>query len=200
MRSHWQKHRNVSYCLYGSKRHMLMDVFTSPSMPFYKFGDIIFLNKISLNDWILFIRKRFAESGKKIGADEAGLVAGLADCHPYYVQQLAQQTWLRTKTVCSREIVEASFHDLVLQLSMLFQNLTDGFNGTQLNLLKALTDNVDQLSSQSTILEYRMGTSANVVKIKKMLMKKEIIDIQGNQITFLDPLYKFWLREYFFKD
>ena len=55
MRSHWQKHKNVSYCLYGSKRHMMMDVFTSPSMPFYKFGDIIFLSKISLNDWIPFI-------------------------------------------------------------------------------------------------------------------------------------------------
>jgi len=200
MRSHWQKHRNVSYCLYGSKRQMLMDVFTSPSMPFYKFGDIIFLDKISLHDWILFIQKRFTGSGKKIGPDEAGLVAGLADCHPYYVQQLAQQAWLRTKTVCTREIIEESFHDLVLQLSMLFQNLTDGLNGTQLNLLKALTDNVDQLSSQSTILEYRMGTSANVVKIKKMLMRKEIIDIHGNQITFLDPLYKFWLREYFFND
>jgi hypothetical protein len=96
------------------------------------------------------------------------------------------------------EIIEESFHDLVLQLSMLFQNLTDGLNRTQLNLLKALTDNVDQLSSQSTVLEYRMGTSANVVKINKMLMRKEIIDIQGNQITFLDPLYKYWLRQYFF--
>lgn len=200
MRSHWQKHRNVSYCLYGSKRHLLLDVFTSPSMPFFKFGDIIFLEKISMNDWILFIQKRFADSGKKIGQSEAGLVAGLADCHPYYVQQLAQQSWLRTKTVCTREIVEESFHDLVLQLSMLFQNLTDGLNGTQLNMLKALTDNVDQLSSQRTILEYRMGTSANVVKIKKMLLKKEIIDSQGNQNTFLDPLYKFWLKEYFFKD
>ncbi|MBN2863577.1 MAG: ATP-binding protein, partial [Bacteroidales bacterium] len=46
MRAHWQHHHNVSYCLYGSKRHMMMDVFESPSMPFYKFGDIIFLEKI----------------------------------------------------------------------------------------------------------------------------------------------------------
>ena len=46
LRSNWQKHQNVAYCLYGSKRHLLMDVFTSPSMPFYKFGDIVFLEKI----------------------------------------------------------------------------------------------------------------------------------------------------------
>jgi AAA+ ATPase superfamily predicted ATPase len=199
MRSHWQKHKNVSYCLYGSKRHMLMDVFTSPSMPFYKFGDIIFLNKISLHDWISFIQKRFADSGKKIGNNEAGLIAELTDCHPYYVQQLAQQSWLRTENVCTKPVIEEAFHDLVLQLSMLFQNLTDGLNRTQLGLLKALTDKVEQLSSQRTILDYQLGTSANVVKIKKTLINKEIIDFQGSDISFLDPLYKYWLMEYYFK-
>lgn len=198
MRSHWQKHKNVSYCLYGSKRHMLMNVFTSPSMPFYKFGDIIFLSKISLDNWIPFIQKRFADSGKKIGSNEAGLIAELAECHPYYVQQLAQQSWLRTETVCTMPIIEEAFHDLVLQLSMLFQNLTDGLNRTQLGLLKALIDKIDQLSSQRTILNYQLGTSANVIKIKKTLQNKEIIDFQGSDIFFLDPLYKFWLKEYYF--
>ena len=199
MRSHWQKHRNVSYCLYGSKRHMMMDVFTSPSMPFYKFGDIIFLDKISLKDWTLFIRKRFADTGKNIHSNNAGLIADLADCHPYYVQQLAQQSWLRTDSVCSDEIIEKSFHDLVLQLSMLFQNLTDSLNMTQINLLRALIDNREQLSSQSTIQTYQLGTSANVIKIKKALIDKEIIDIRGKEIYFLDPLYKYWLKKYFFE-
>lgn len=200
MRSHWQKHQNVSYCLYGSKRHMLMDVFTSPSMPFYKFGDIVFLKKISLNDWIPFIQKRFSDSGKKIGHTEAESVAELTDCHPYYVQQLAQQSWLRTETVCTHQIIESAFHDLVLQLSMLFQNLTDGLSRTQLNLLRALTDNISQLSSKDTVLDYQLGTSANVLKIKKMLINKEIIDINGKEISFLDPLYKFWLKEHFFNN
>jgi hypothetical protein len=198
MRSHWQKHRNVSYCLYGSKRHMLMDVFTSPSMPFFKFGDIFFLDKISLKDWIPFIQKRFADTGKNIHRNDAGLIAELTDCHPYYVQQLAQQSWLRTDSVCSDEIIEKSFHGLVLQLSMLFQNLTDGLNVTQINLLKALIDNREQLSSQSTIQTYRLGTSANVIKTKKALIDKEIIDIRGKEIYFLDPLYKYWLKKYFF--
>ena len=200
MRSHWQRHKNVSYCLYGSKRHMMMDVFTSPSMPFYKFGDIIFLDKISLNDWIPFIQKRFTYTGKIISEKEAGLISDLTECHPYYVQQLAQQAWLRTDYACSAEIVNESFHDLVLQLSMLFQNITDGLGRSQLGLLRAVANNIEQLSSQSTILEYQLGTSANVVKTKRMLLSKEIIDIQGNKAVFLDPLYKFWLKEIFFTD
>lgn len=198
MRSHWQNQRNVSYCLYGSKRHMMMNVFTSPSMPFYKFGDIIFMTKISLDDWIPFIQKRFADTGKHIGKNEAKKIAELTDCHPYYVQQLAQQSWLRTDNSCNNEIIDESIQDLVLQLSMLFQNLTDGLSRTQLNFLIALTKNVDHLSSHEVTNLYQLGTSANVVKIKKSLINKEIIDSLGKEITFLDPLYKLWLKEYVF--
>jgi AAA+ ATPase superfamily predicted ATPase len=199
LRSHWQKHNAASYCLYGSKRHMMMEVFTSPSMPFYKFGDIIFLEKISVEDWMPFIRKRFAETGKKIKEDEARLITELADSHPYYVQQLAQQSWFRTEKECSNEIINMAFTSLVLQLSMLFQNLTDGISNTQVNFLKALVNGEEQLSSQNTILEYGLGTSGNVLKIKKMLIYKEIIDIENGRITFLDPLYKAWLMAYYFR-
>jgi uncharacterized protein len=199
MRAHWQKHKNVSYCLYGSKRHMMMDVFTSPSMPFYKFGDIIFLDKISSEDWILFIQKRFSDTGKKISKEDAALIPVLTECHPYYVQQLAQQSWLRTEAVCDEAIINKAFTDLVMQLSMLFQNLTDTFGRKQISFLKALINNITQLSSQSTLNEYRLGTSANVIKIKRILVNKEIIDSHGNNISFLDPLYKHWLKEYFFK-
>jgi hypothetical protein len=199
LRAHWQKHQNVSYCLYGSKRHMLMDVFTSPSMPFYKFGDILFLERISVKDWELFIAERFDETGKKIGKEDALLIAELTECHSYYVQQLAQQSWLRTEHVCTHNIILEAFEDLVLQLSMLFQTITDGLNNSQINFLGAVVNNVEQFSSKKTISEYNLGTSANVIKVKKSLINKEIIDIQNNVVSFLDPLYKYWLKKYYFK-
>jgi AAA+ ATPase superfamily predicted ATPase len=198
LRAQWQQHQRTSYCIYGSKRHMMMDVFTSPSMPFYKFGDIIFLEKILSDEWVRFIKERFAQTGKTIADNDSRLIADLADCHPYYVQQLAQQAWLRTERICTSEIVLSAFNSLVLQLSMLFQNLTDGLSNTQVNFLKALTNNVERLSSQDTIIEYGLGTSGNVIKIKKKLVSDEIIDIIGNRITFLDPLYKKWLLDYYF--
>ncbi|HON19469.1 MAG TPA: ATPase [Salinivirgaceae bacterium] len=199
LRAHWQKHQQVSYCLYGSKRHMLMDVFTSPTMPFYKFGDIIFLDKISTDDWVKFITGRFNETGKKIDVNAAKLIADLTERHSYYVQQLAQQSWLRTEVECTNEIVSEAFEDLILQLSMLFQSITDGLNNSQINLLKAVINNVEQLSSTAAIKEYHLGTSANVLKIKKALINKEIIDIQNDAVYFLDPLYKYWLKKYFFR-
>jgi hypothetical protein len=198
LRSHWQKQQQVTYCLYGSKRQMMTNIFSSPSMPFYKFGDILFLQKIEIDSWKKFIVKRFTDTKKKISTDLAGLISKSAELHPYYVQQLAQQTWLRTKKICTETIINDSLDNLLLQLSLLFQNITDSLTNSQVNLLKALIDEADQLSSAKTLLHYQIGTSANVQRIKEALINKEIIDIQGNDISFLDPMYKLWLKKYYF--
>lgn len=198
LRAHWQLHQHVTYCLYGSKRHMLMEVFSSPSMPFYKFGDIIFLEKIKEKDWIDFIIKRFHETGKHIKAESAAIIANSCENHPYYVQQLAQQVWLRSGKNCKPAVIQEAFEDLIMQLSMLFQMLTDDLNMKQINFLNALTNKEKQVTSQSVLKEYQLGTSANVIKIKKVLHDREIIDIVEKKIEFMDPLYKYWLKNYYF--
>lgn len=199
LRANWQKHQHTAYCLYGSKRHMLMDVFTDSSMPFYKFGDLMFLEKIKKEDWIKFITKRFRDTKKSISKTDAALIADLAECHPYYVQQLAQQCWLRTNEKCNEEIVYDANEGIVNQLSLLFQTKTEELTNLQVNFLKALIDGATQFSSKETMNEYNLGTSANVVKIKKTLENKEIIDIRGNVISLLDPMYKSWLKTRYFK-
>lgn len=199
LRANWQKHQHTAYCLYGSKRHMLMDVFTDSSMPFYKFGDLMFLEKIKKEDWIKFITSRFRDTKKSISKTNAALIADLAECHPYYVQQLAQQCWFRTNDECSEETVHKAHQGIVDQLSLLFQSKTGELTNYQVNFLKALIDGASQFSSKETMNEYGLGTSANVLKIKKTLENKEIIDIRGSEITVLDPMYKSWLKTRYFK-
>jgi AAA+ ATPase superfamily predicted ATPase len=199
LRAHWQKHTRVAYCLFGSKRHMFLDVFTHSSMPFYNFGQILYLDKISREDWITFIEDRFRETGKQIGTEEASMIASLAENHPYYVQQLAQQAWLRTAKRCSREIVMASHRSLTEQLSLLFTGLTESLSNSQLGLLKALLSGEKQLSSQASLKIYRLGTSGNVSRLKKTLVDRDILDLQGENLTFQDPVYTWWLKEYYFR-
>jgi energy-coupling factor transporter ATP-binding protein EcfA2 len=198
LRSHWQKHQDVSYCLFGSKRHMLLEVFTSPSMPFYKFGDMMFIEKISTNDWQTYITGRFRATGKEIDPDQSGRIALLVDNHPYYVQQLAQLCWLRCDHKMTPEVIDQALDSLTLQLSLLFQNLTESLSTTQVNFLRALISEETQFSSKETILKYQLGTSANVSRIKKSLTDKEIIDTLNGKGAFLDPLYKIWLKKYYF--
>jgi uncharacterized protein len=198
LRSHWQHHKSATYCLYGSKRHMMMDVFTSPAMPFYKFGDLIFLAKIRREYWILFIEERFHATGKTISNDQAGLIAGHVDDHPYYVQQLAQLVWLRTRKKVTDEDISLAWENLILQMSMLFQNLTEMLATSQMNFLKAVINKEKQLSSKEIIKKYNLGTSANVVRLKRTLISKEIVDEDAGKVYILDPLFASWLKNNYF--
>jgi len=198
LRSHWQQHQHVCYCLYGSKRHMLLDVFSNPDMPFYRFGDIVTLGKIGNAVWGDFIAARFAATGKTIPPELGRQVAGLVDNHSYYVQQLAQQVWFRTEKVCRKDDVEAAWVDLTDQLGLVFTGLADSLTTRQLNYLRALLDGRPQLSSQETIRVYDLGTSANVNRIREVLVNREITDIDGEGVQFLDPVFKHWLASRYF--
>lgn len=199
LRSHWQKHQNVSYCLYGSRRHMMSNVFTNPSMPFYKFGDMIFLEKIDTGSWIDFIRERFVSTGKSITENQAEQIVRLADKHPYYVQQLAQQVWLRTRRKCMEETTNQAFNDIIAQLSLLFATITETLTSSQINLLRAMIAGEKSLSSSEVISKYHLRSSANVNRSRKSLIDKDILDNNAGVISFQDPMYRFWLKKEFFK-
>jgi len=198
LRSHWQQHRHVAYCLYGSKRHMMLDVFTNASMPFYKFGDLLFLEKIATASWSVFIAERFKATRKHISKKGTELICALADNHPYYVQQLSQQAWLRTDGECSEAIIRQAHEAIVAQLSLLFVTITESLSDYQINFMKALIAGESALSSSEVLAKYRLGTSANVSRARKALIDKDILDDNAGKISFQDPIYRHWLAHNYF--
>ena len=198
LRAHWQHHQHVGYCLYGSKRHLLLDIFSNAEMPFYKFGDIMFLEKIDNKTWGKFIQKRFKDTGKTISRKQAGYLAAKVENHSYYVQQLAQQAWLRTETACSVSVIDNSLQSIKDQLSLLFIGLTQSLTATQLYFLQAIIEG-QTIFGQENLKKYQLGTSANIIRIKNMLLSKEIIDITSKHIEIQDPVFKLWLKEDYFK-
>ena len=168
-------------------------------MPFYKFGDLIFLEKIDTASWIEFISERFSATGKTISNNQAEKIVGLADNHPYYVQQLAQQVWLRTENECNDKIVEQAHQSLVEQLSLLFATITETLSNSQINFLEAIVAGETALSSLEVIEKYRLNSSSNVTRSRKALIDKEILDNNAGTVSFQDPMYYFWLKTSFFK-
>ncbi len=65
----------------------------------------------------------------------------------------------------------------------------------QLNFLRALANGITTgFSRKEVIKEYRLESSANVQSVKKALLKKDLIDLDGQDISFNDSLFKLWLK------
>ena len=198
LRSHWQLHQNVAYCLYGSKRHMMLEVFTDSSKPFYKFGNLIFLDKIETEYLVQFFISRFTDTGKRITNEASHLIAALVDNHPYYAQQLAQLSWLRTKDECTGEIVREAHTALVEQLSLLFVTITETLTTQQLCYLKALIAGEKAITSTEVMHRYGTSSPTSVARSKVALVKNDILDNRAGEMSFQDPIYAHWLKTQYF--
>lgn len=200
LRSVWQLQQSVSYCLFGSKKHLMNELFEKKSLPFYKFGDSIYLPKISTADWISYICERFESTGKHISRELAERVCVAVDNHSSYVQQLAWLLWIHTNDEATEQNFANAYQDLIDQNSPLFQKQTENLSSYQMNFLRALVDGVhSEFTSAEILQKYQLGSSANVSTIKRALIKKELIETENKQVQLADPVMKLWLKQEFAK-
>lgn len=195
MRSVWQHQHAVSYCLYGSKRHMLINMFGSRSYPFYKFGDIIFLERIPIEYWYEFIQTRFEQTSKSIPTSLIDDIYAYVDGNSSYVQQLSWLVWARTTHEADEEILNEAKQDLLHQNHALFMEQINGLSQYQIRFVRAIMEGKGcEINRKETIEAFELGSSANIATIKKALQKKEIIEINGKDIHFSDPIFIHWLH------
>lgn len=198
MRSVWQHQQNVSYCLFGSKKHMMEGLFLKKSYPFYKFGDIVPIHPIAVEDWIPYIQHGFAAEGKSISPELAQEICLRAQLHPSYIQHFAWLTLLNTRVSATKEMVERAFEDLLEENSSLFTTQTEHLTTYQLNFLRAIGDGVHtDFASAKNREEYNLGSYSNIARIKTALENLELIDITANGIVFADPILEVWFRRTF---
>ena len=171
----------------------MIDLFADSNNPFYKFGDMLFLQKIPRDEWVKFIVKRFKDTDKSISEELAGYVADKVENHPYYVQQLSQLSWFRTSKECTKSAVDESFDGLEAQLALVFSLMLDSLTPSQIGFMQAVANGETKFSSQEVLSKYRLGSSANVTAIKHALEKKELIDVLPDIINLQDPVFKHWL-------
>ena len=196
LRGIWQLQSNVSYCLYGSKKHMMETMFQSQSHPFYRFGDLLYLNKISEADWVEYICGRFNVTGKEISSELATEICTVTDRYSSYVQQLSWLVWLRTDFQATKEDVEYGIDHMLDACEPLFIQQTESLSSYQMNFLRALTDGVTTGFTRSEILNnYQLGTAANISRLKKALTEKDLITLTApKKLEISDPILALWLK------
>ena len=196
LRSVWQLQSHVSYCLYGSKKHLMENMFQRQDYPFYRFGDLFYLGKISESDWIEYIRGRFEITGKEISEELARRICEVTERYSSYVQQLAWFVWLRCGNAATAEDVEFGIDRLLDACEPLFIQQTESLSAYQMNFLHLLADGIHSGFTRTSVLgSYRLGTAANITRIKKSLTEKELITISGPMAYEIsDPILSLWLK------
>ena len=194
LRTVWQHQKGVSYCLFGSKKHMMEGLFNDPSRPFYQFGDIIYLKKIPLSYWTEYISSRFSQAGKSITSPQIERICQAVDYHSSYVQQLCWYVLLFSGEKVADSDIDNGLEELIDQNTALFESRTETLTPVQMRFLTAVAEGVkDGFSTSAVISRYKLGSSASSVATRKTLLEKGLIYSEESLIHMADPVMGLWL-------
>ena len=197
MRSVWQKQQQVSYCFYGSKRHMMLDIFNNSSNPFYRFGQVLFLQKIKKEEWVPFIVNAFKRTNKEISKEQAEQLCDIVKCHSWYLQQLCYFVWSGTSDKVTDETIEMRTRQLIDTNMPMFMNDTENLTAAQTAMLRAVANGEYRFNSIPVVRKYELGSAQTITRNKRMLTERDFIEKEGELYVFSDPVFELWFkREY----
>lgn len=195
MRGVWQHQKHVSYCLFGSRQHMMTNLFQNKRMPLYQFGELNYLQPIPTADWIPFIQGKFKEKGLFIDTQYVTRICEIVQNQSSYVQQLAWNVMLNTEKVVTDAEFEQGVEDLLIQSTPLFMEQTKALTTFQMNLLRAIIAGQHSgFASQEILEKFQLGTKSNVSKMQKTLIEKDFIELRQDGLFISDPVLQLWLQ------
>lgn len=197
LRTVWQHQKQVSYCLFGSKHHLMSAIFLHRSMPFYQFGDIISLDKIATADWVEYIVSHFADGKRTISRALVEDICKFTENYSAYVQQLS---WLvftqkEERETVTEEDVKQAMNDLLATNEILFMQMIEPLSEYQLNFLRAIASGVTKDFGLSEVREeYKLGSYSNINRLKTALLERDLIEKRGAETVMTDPVFAKWIK------
>ena len=198
LRSVWQHQQMTSYCLFGSKKHLMSNIFQRRNMPFYQFGDMVFLGKIETERWVDYIVEHFKERNRTISCELAQQLCEIVENYSSYVQQLA---WLLFSIINEGEtatevLLNRAVNDLLDANEALFMQQIEPLSAYQLNFLRAISDGHQRGFGERNVREeYNLGSPSNISRLKSSLIKKDLIETQAKgTLNITDPVFKLWIQ------
>src|SRR3990167_7492598 len=164
--------KNVSYVFSGSNRHMLLQMFSEKSRPFYKLCETMILQRIAENDYSAFIQKQAKTKWKKeLSHEVLQFILSLSERHPYYVNLICNHLWLESGFPTIEKIELFWQRYLELEKSSFISELTSLANNQKLVLL-ALAKKPTQHPFHNDYLQMTgLSVSSQKQALNKLILK-----------------------------
>lgn len=88
-----QNLNNVTFLYYGSKRHMMLDIFGGERNPFYRSTEFLTLQKLDHDVYSAFIGSHFRENGIGIDDETIDYILDWTRTQTYFTQRLCHTVY-----------------------------------------------------------------------------------------------------------
>lgn len=201
LRTHIQRCRNANFVFSGSQRHLMDNMFTSPSRPFYQSVTLMNLKPLDLGVYRDFAVGLFNDAGKvllpevvdQVYRDFSGVTA--------YMQRLMNVLFMRTSEgdTCTVDMIDLAINYTLDMASDTYETLLRQIPEKQRNVFIAIAveGEVENVTGGAFARKYRLPSTSSVNSaIKGLLAKDFITQAKSGGYQVYDKLFALWLRRY----
>lgn len=200
LRSIIQKLNNVSFIFSGSQQHLMKEIFTNPSRPFFRSTQFLKIGKIQDEIYRDFIIQKFDKHHKTLSTRVADEMLNWSDLYTYYVQLLCNRTFLSSGRRVDSTTWKEEANRILKEQEFVFYGYREMLTKPQWDLLKAIAREgvVYQPSSAEFISGNKLGNPSTVMRSLKSLQKIEMVHRETNPdgasyYGIYDLLFRRWI-------
>ena len=193
LRAVMQHHKTINYVFLGSQESLIREIFEKKKSPFYHFGMMFPLGKISDAEFKLFISDGLDGLTKNREKLTEGILA-VTDGHPYYTQQLAFHVWeILNKDKSAENPLEQALSDLGRSHDMDYERLWNTINKTDKKILAGLSLSEHPPLSSAFCLENQIESPSTVYSGLLRLSRQGYLIKVDDKYRIDDPFFKRWI-------
>lgn len=198
LRTHIQRCSNATFLFAGSKRHLMGEIFLSPSRPFYQSVITMGLSPISKDKYAEFASMQFSQNGKMLAPDVVPEVyirfSGVTSC----LQRIMNVLFLTTAKgeMCTIDMIDEAINYLLDLYTEHYQTLVSQMSEKQRSVFLAIAaeKRIKGISSGKFVHKYRLPSPSSVVSAVKGLMDKDFITQDDGEYYVYDHFFQLWLE------
>ncbi|WP_075318082.1 AAA family ATPase [Bacteroides togonis] len=197
LRTQIQHCNNATFIFSGSQRHMMGEIFTSPSRPFYQSTAIMDLKPIQEEVYCEFAQHHFSNNGKHIETDAVHNVYQRFEGITWYIQFVLNSLYSLTqdRETCTIDKVEIAIDNILAQLSFTYSSLLFQLPAKQKEVLMAICKEgkAKEITSSRFLNTYKL-TASSVQGAIKGLLDKDFVTYELGIYSVYDKFFEEWLR------
>ncbi len=199
LRTQIQNCPNANFIFAGSQRHLMSQMFLSPSRPFYQSVVPMSLEPIPCDRYWAFAEAQFAKNGgRRITQDVVEEVHSRFMGVTANVQRIMNILYMQTPAgaLCTKDMIDPAIDTYLRMSSEAYETLLRQMPEKQRNVFLAIAaeGRVKSISGGRFVHKYRLPSVSSVVSAVKGLLEKDFITEVNGEYYVYDHFFMLWLK------
>ena len=201
LRTKIQRCNRAQFIFSGSKRHVMSNMFNSPSKPFYQSAISMSLDPIPIDTYKQFAISLFDERSKHVETEVIEHVWQQYEGYTWFVQMMMNELYALTPEggTCKTSMIEDARNNVIMSQEQSYKDLLSNLPPKQKTVLQAIAKEgvAQNITSVKFIKKHNLNSASSVQSAVKLLLKNDLITQSDNRYRVYDFFLSEWLATYY---